>query len=310
MNSPCKARLHALADAVPDQRALHAAEAPDRIAWHLSRQIERALSDVGESDRARVGVEVARALLNRLGQMVEVDPSDAPSDPATVLHAILGRRPDGSTESIAQPLIPLLDTTLLTNAPGEPNLRSQLRSEIESADRVTKRSTCSATPSDGAARRRWLSTSKSTNPTTAPTSTSGCEVGPAGTSDPARTVAAMGTEDFDPDLLAKIQAVIAPGETVHTLGQHRPNLIGRIDHHGIEVTTQHSTDAVGGSRLVPAWMFNEVWRRLQTQPEVERDHVDRLAVGRKVKRSSIVFAVLARLDEVTVVRDRPLALAL
>lgn len=118
----------------------------------------------------------------------------------------------------------------------------------------------------------------------------------------------MGTEEFDPDLLAKIQAVIAPGDTVHTLGQHRPNLIGRIDRHGIEVTTQHSTDTVGGSRLVPAWMFNEVWRRLQTQPEVERDHVDRLAVGRKVKRSSIVFAVLARLDGVTVVRGRPLAI--
>jgi len=33
-------------------------------------------------------------------------------------------------------VFPLLDTTLLTNAPGEPNLWSQLRSEIESADRI------------------------------------------------------------------------------------------------------------------------------------------------------------------------------
>ncbi len=48
-----------------DERALHAAEAPDRIAWHLSREIERALHDVGEADRARVGIEVARALLDR-----------------------------------------------------------------------------------------------------------------------------------------------------------------------------------------------------------------------------------------------------
>ncbi len=132
-----KARLVALADALStEQRALHAAEAPDRVAWHLSREIERALSDVGEADRARVGLEVARALLDRLGELVEVDPSVAPADPATVLHAILGRRPDGSPESVAQPLIPLLDTTLLTNAPGEPNLWNQLRSEIESADRV------------------------------------------------------------------------------------------------------------------------------------------------------------------------------
>ena len=78
-----KARLGAFADALPtEQRALHAAEAPDRIAWHLSREIERALSDVGESERARVGIEVARALLDRLGDLVEVDPSVAPVDPA------------------------------------------------------------------------------------------------------------------------------------------------------------------------------------------------------------------------------------
>lgn len=121
----------------------------------------------------------------------------------------------------------------------------------------------------------------------------------------------MGHEElFDSDLLAKIQAVIAPGDTVHTLGQERPNLIGRIDRFGIEVTTEHSQETSGGSRVVPAWMFNEVWHRLQTQPEVERDQVDRLITGRKVKRSSIVFAVLARLDEVTVVRSRPLAMRL
>lgn len=137
MTEGLQARLAALADALPtEQRALQAAEAPDRIAWHLSREIERALSDVGEADRARVGIEVTQALLDRLGELIEVDPSVAPVGPATVLHAILGRRPDGSPEPVAQPLIPLLDTTLLTNAPGEPNLWNQLRSEIASADRI------------------------------------------------------------------------------------------------------------------------------------------------------------------------------
>src|SRR5262249_2926557 len=34
------------------------------------------------------------------------------------------------------PLIPLLDTTLLTNAPGEPRVGSQLVAEIASADRL------------------------------------------------------------------------------------------------------------------------------------------------------------------------------
>lgn len=64
-----KERLKSVAGAVPDERPLHPAEAPDRIAWHLSRQIERALNDVGETDRARVGIDVARALLDRLAEM-------------------------------------------------------------------------------------------------------------------------------------------------------------------------------------------------------------------------------------------------
>ena len=132
-----KARLGAIAEALTtEQSGLHPAEVPNRIAWHLSREVERALSDVAEADRALVGIQVARALLDRLGELVDVDPSALPIDPATVLHAIFGRRPDGSQDTLARPLIPLLDTTLLTNAPGEPNLWNQLRSEIESADRI------------------------------------------------------------------------------------------------------------------------------------------------------------------------------
>jgi hypothetical protein len=119
-----------------EQRALRSAEAPDRIAWHLSRQIERALADVADDKRVQVGLTVARALLDRLGELVEVDPTALPVEPATVLHVILGQRPDGSAEVITEPLIPLLDTTLLTNAPGEPSLWNQLRSEIQSADGV------------------------------------------------------------------------------------------------------------------------------------------------------------------------------
>jgi superfamily II DNA or RNA helicase/HKD family nuclease len=130
-----KAQLDEFAERLPvDRRALQAAEAPDRIAWHLSRQVELALADVGDADRVQVGLAVARALLDRLGELVEVDPAVVPADPATVLHSIQRRRPDGTADVMAEPLIPLLVTTLLTNAPGEPSLWNQLRSEIESAD--------------------------------------------------------------------------------------------------------------------------------------------------------------------------------
>ncbi|MEI2816852.1 MAG: phospholipase D-like domain-containing protein [Microthrixaceae bacterium] len=132
-----KERLDALTGALhPKRRDLAAAETPDRVAWHLGREIERSLADVPEGDRARVGIEVARALIDRLGELVAVAPGAAPTDPGTVLEAILGRRPDGTSAPITQPLIPLLDTTLLTNARGEPNLWNQLRSEIESSDRI------------------------------------------------------------------------------------------------------------------------------------------------------------------------------
>ena len=132
-----QARLDELADRLPtERRALHPAEAPDRIAWHLSHEIERALNDVGETDRARVGIEVARSLLDRLGELIDVDESARPVDPASVLRAVLAVRPDGTPDPIASPMTPLLDTTLLTNAPGEPTLWNQLRSEIESADAI------------------------------------------------------------------------------------------------------------------------------------------------------------------------------
>lgn len=133
--------VHALIDALPDpetaeRRALTASETADRIAWHMGREIERSLADVNEQDRPRVGIEVARSLLKRLGELIAADPSALPVDPGTVLAAIASRRVDGGLEPIAQPMIPLLDTTLLTNAPGEPNLWNQLRSEIDSADRI------------------------------------------------------------------------------------------------------------------------------------------------------------------------------
>jgi HKD family nuclease len=83
-----------------------------------------------------VGIEVARDLIARLAEVLKSDISESPIEPGEVLHAILERRPDGRPERVAEPLIPLLDTTLLTNAPGEPGLLHQLDAEIDSADAI------------------------------------------------------------------------------------------------------------------------------------------------------------------------------
>ena len=60
---------------------------------------------------------------------------EAPIEPGTVLRAVLGGTPDGASK-MPEPLIPLLDTTLLTNAPGEPRVGNQLLTELHSADRI------------------------------------------------------------------------------------------------------------------------------------------------------------------------------
>ncbi len=121
-------------DVVP----LHHTEAADRLTLHLGRVIERSLAGLDDKDRVEVGVRLARALIDRVDQIVEGGDSsgDRPVDPGQVLAAILGRQPDGTPATLPQPIIPLLDTTLLTNAPGEPRVGRQVQTEIGSADRI------------------------------------------------------------------------------------------------------------------------------------------------------------------------------
>jgi superfamily II DNA or RNA helicase/HKD family nuclease len=120
------------------REVLRAAEAADRISFHVARAIERVLGDVPERDRAAIGIQLARELLARVRLIVnEYDAAtDIPVTEKSVLRAILPRLPDGTTEAVTSPQIPLLDTALLTNSPGEPTVGSQIRSEIHSADRI------------------------------------------------------------------------------------------------------------------------------------------------------------------------------
>jgi len=117
---------------------LRAPEAGDRIALHIGRLVQRAVDSIAEDQRSEVGSSLARRIVEVI--LSEISDSDLASElpltPGHVLHSIVGHRPDGSQESIEQPLIPLLDTTLLTNAPGEPRVGSQLLAEIHSADRI------------------------------------------------------------------------------------------------------------------------------------------------------------------------------
>jgi superfamily II DNA or RNA helicase/HKD family nuclease len=132
-------QLRALGERWEIQRPqLHKAEAADRIAMHLSRVVERAIASLDEDQRVSLGTALARKLVDVIVEstMANVLAAERPVDPACVLRSVLGMLPDGRAETIPQPLIPLLDTTLLTNAPGEPRVGNQLVTEIYSADRI------------------------------------------------------------------------------------------------------------------------------------------------------------------------------
>jgi len=77
-------------------------------------------------------------VLQRLGAVAfTADLSlEIPTEPGQVLYALLTRRPDGSVEPIERPLTPLLDTTVFTNAPGEPTVGHELRAEVHSAESI------------------------------------------------------------------------------------------------------------------------------------------------------------------------------
>lgn len=121
-----------------DRSGLHPEEAPDRIALYLGGLIKQAVAALNPKQRSALGVALAREVVSLLEAHPQsgIDSQDRLPDEAMVLRALLGYRPDGSPTSLPLPATPLLDTTLLTNAPGEPRVGHQLRTEIPSADRI------------------------------------------------------------------------------------------------------------------------------------------------------------------------------
>jgi superfamily II DNA or RNA helicase/HKD family nuclease len=106
---------------------------------HIARLVARAVGSLTENERAKGGLALARRLVAEIQSAVaqaDVAPEQL-IETGEVLQAITRRKPDGTPEIVAGPLIPLLDTTLLTNAPGEPRVGSQLATEIHSADAIS-----------------------------------------------------------------------------------------------------------------------------------------------------------------------------
>lgn len=116
---------------------LHHSEVADRIAMHISHVVECAIDTIEEGRRVSDGIALARELISRMVEDTSADLlTEQPSVPGQFLTAILAVQPDGQPEDLSEPLIPLVDTALLTNAPGEPRVGHQIVAEIPSADRI------------------------------------------------------------------------------------------------------------------------------------------------------------------------------
>lgn len=140
------AELAALtADLRVQREKLRPAEAADRLSLHVARIVKRLVASIDDKDRVGLGVKLTRHVISGLtkasqshlpGTADAVSLADRPSPPGEILQAIYRVLPDGASQTIRPPLIPLLDTAILTNAPGEPTVGSQVLTEIHSADAI------------------------------------------------------------------------------------------------------------------------------------------------------------------------------
>ncbi len=113
----------------PEFASVDEADATHILTRHIAVEVSRRLASVKDPGQK---LATANAILEGLNRA-----DDAVIDPVRQLHAL--RRPAGPEESgrfKKRPKTPLNDASLLTNAHGEPSLASELRAELDSADRV------------------------------------------------------------------------------------------------------------------------------------------------------------------------------
>jgi len=116
---------------------LESAEAADRLSLHLSRVIEKVLSAMPGDQRVAAGSKlVSELIVQALQGKLDALAGEVPAHAGELLTQVARRLPDGSAPALQSPVVPLLDTALMTNAPGEPRLGAQLISEIPSADSI------------------------------------------------------------------------------------------------------------------------------------------------------------------------------
>jgi HKD family nuclease len=110
---------------------LDAAEAPERLSRHAMNQIRLALGSMDSAD------DQAGRINHLLAELGDGDEAAAIEIPARLLVGIKARSPLGDLlELPAAPATPFSQSDLLINAEGQPNIGSELKAELASAESV------------------------------------------------------------------------------------------------------------------------------------------------------------------------------
>lgn len=121
-----------LAAELIDEAPLDGTEAPERLARHMMDELRRGLAaegDPADDQASRVNALLARAIPD--------DPDAQVAIPARLLRGIRARAPLGGAVPLPPlPATPFSQSDLLVNAEGQPNVGSELRAELASADSV------------------------------------------------------------------------------------------------------------------------------------------------------------------------------
>jgi len=114
------------------------AELPNRVGELVGKWISRTLASVKDDERNSAAIGITQAVLNVLGQSEpDLKQTESPlTDPIKRLLAVNQLSPTDKPIPIRQPLTPLRDTVLITNARNQPTVGSEIEAEIESADRI------------------------------------------------------------------------------------------------------------------------------------------------------------------------------
>ena len=125
-------RLATLESDLRAEQPLDPAEGPARLARHAMEQIRGDLGDLESADEQAGRInEILETLVDEAARDAQLEP------PPRLLTGIKGRSPLGDPLPLPPlPATPLSESDLLINAEGQPNIGSELRAELASADSV------------------------------------------------------------------------------------------------------------------------------------------------------------------------------